>query len=419
MKGGPGSEAALPLAEELLRRPEDFSYFQALRVIRQALSGGAGGMGSLIRRGIRIRADAALGFPGSDLVQAERLPGPVAPAPRPPAAGPGDGLPQEAGLQGASGPAGVPGPAGAAEAPGAAGLQGDPGAAGVQGAAGTAEAADLKETPDGWPRQEEAFDFTHPLYRLTVTFMGLYGAASPLPHFYAQEILQDEINDEHAARELLDLISFSGYRAHALSYFYSLLPFRVLELRDPAARGALFALMGEPPRREVGAGDFTDFSLFATKVRSADGLLSLLRAAAPEAGLELIENVPRWVTIPEAQRGSLRGSASRLGSDAVLGSRAKDLAGKFRLRAAAGNLGELESLMPGGQASRAMAKAVARYLESPLVWDLEIRLPPGAAEGIVLGARKGRLGLSAFLAPDKARGGQRVFNRNPEAPGHA
>jgi type VI secretion system protein ImpH len=244
--------------------------------------------------------------------------------------------------------------------------------------------------------------------------MGLYGAASPLPNFYAQEVLRDERDDEFAVRELMDLISLSSYRSHALSYFYSLLSFRVLELKDPAARGILFSLMGEEFRQESRPDDFRDMGLFASGIRSAGGLLSLLRSAAPGTPLELEENVPRWVEIPLHQRGMLRASTGRLGESAVAGVRARDLAGKFRLRAEARSIAELEGLMPGGAVYGAVRAAAARYLDAPLVWDLEIRLPPGCARGVRLGERAGRLGLSAFLAPERSGRCQYVLNRDPE-----
>jgi predicted component of type VI protein secretion system len=70
--------------------------------------------------------------------------------------------------------------------------------------------------------------------------------------------------------------------------------------------------------------------------------------------------------------------------------------------------------MPGGRIYQGIKDAVARYLDSPLVWDLEIRMPEGRATGVTLGAGRGRLGLSAFLAPEKAKGGQYVLNPGPE-----
>jgi type VI secretion system protein ImpH len=382
----PGLNSNASLVEELLSRPESFSYFQAIRVIRQSCGEAGASMSRLVRRGLKIRADAALSFPGSDLVQVERL-HPRRGGAEPPGGRQGPAVPPQA-------PADADG-----GAPGSAAPDPDP----------------LRRLPDildgGIPA---AGGISDPLYRLTVTFMGLYGAASPLPHFYAQEILQDEQFDERAARELLDLVSLSSYRSHALSYFYSLLAFRVLELNDPVSRQILFAIMGEAYREESSAGDFREMKLFATKIRSAPGLVSLLQAAAPGIHLELVENVPRWVDIPGGQRAAVRGGASSLGRDMVLGVRARDLSGKFRLRARVRDLEGLEGLMPGGRVYGAVKAAVARYLASPLLWDLEIHLPPGAAEGVALGVRRGRLGLSAFLSPGGSPAGHYVLNRDPE-----
>ena len=49
-------------------------------------------------------------------------------------------------------------------------------------------------------------------YLLTVTFLGLYGASSPLPTHYTEDLLDEASDDRTVSRDFLDILSSPFYR---------------------------------------------------------------------------------------------------------------------------------------------------------------------------------------------------------------
>jgi type VI secretion system protein ImpH len=337
--------------EELIKNPKSFSYFQAVRLVYLERRAARESLKDVLRRDLRVRADASLGFPASDLSFAERSPR----------------------------------------------KKGSPGLSGSHDAGLQNEEAQNEEAQNEEAQNEEVLDDASSLIRLTVTFMGLYGAASPLPPFYAEGILNDVLQDEEGVRELLDLISHASYENHALAYFHNQLPFRLLEDKDPKVRGVLSSLMG----RDFYQGDFDFFSLFSIHSRSAAGLSIYLKGKAQIHDLYIEECVLRELSIPIAQRAKLGVSGNILGRSALIGQKARDLEGKFRVWIKADSLELFEELMPGGDKRLILDDAIKEYLDSPLVYDIILVIPQKATQGVTLGAQKGRLGLSAFLSPTK------------------
>src|SRR5205085_4597393 len=118
-------------------------------------------------------------------------------------------------------------------------------------------------------------------YRITVTFLGLYGSVSPLPIFYAEDILQSD-EEPNPVREFLDvfhhrLISMF-YRAWLKYRYHEQFSLNGLDLFSLR----LFSLMG------LGAQELRDVSglpntrllryvgLFNQKPRSACALEGLI-----------------------------------------------------------------------------------------------------------------------------------------------
>jgi type VI secretion system protein ImpH len=320
--------------EELIEKPESFSYFQALRLLYLANQKHFNSLIDLVRHGLLIKADTSLGFPASDLIEVKK--NPKAPVHN-----------------------------------------------------------DSHEDPrdPGWP-----------LYSLKVTFMGLYGSSSPLPPFYAREVMEDSLALEDNSEKLFDLITLPSYLNHAEAYFYNLLPFRLMEENDHTCFDILQSLMGLGAVAGQTGKDNADLAflnLFATQARHAQGLMTYLGFRFHLGDATLQQCVLRWVPISDEQRSrlGLRDHCT-LGSGAVLGQRAKDVAGKFTITFSVSDQKLFHDLMPGGALRGELEKAVDRYLTSPLVYDLILVLAPGAAQGVTLGQGQWRsLGLSTFLAP--------------------
>src|SRR5882762_10124157 len=78
-------------------------------------------------------------------------------------------------------------------------------------------------------------------YRLTATFLGLYGVSSPLPAFYTEELLRDESG---AARDFLDIVHQRLYALLLAGWQKYRLFFQLEEAKDPAPLDMLLALCG-------------------------------------------------------------------------------------------------------------------------------------------------------------------------------
>jgi type VI secretion system protein ImpH len=251
------------------------------------------------------------------------------------------------------------------------------------------------------PKEAGGFD-------LTVTFMGLCGACSPLPPFYAQEIRDDVLNDDPGSRQLINLISLPSYRHQARAYFHNQLPFRLLEENDQFCWKLISCLLGlghESLRKQApgSGGDLGFLSLLAGQSRTADGLLAYLGGRFRLERLEITQCVQRWVSIPEGQRCVLGGDARyrQLGA-CVAGRRVRDQNGRFDLTVPVGDRDLLDRLRPGEPLRKDLEDAADRFLSSPLVYSINFVLARGAAAGVRLGQAKG-LGRWDCLAPPADR----------------
>ena len=52
-----------------------------------------------------------------------------------------------------------------------------------------------------------------PPFIMTVSMLALYGAASPLPTFYTEDLLEEQRQDRSAARDFLDIVNQPFYEA--------------------------------------------------------------------------------------------------------------------------------------------------------------------------------------------------------------
>ena len=318
---GPDRKSALDLKLDLLKQGHEFSFFQALRLLRRC--GDATGDSAGDRGGgdtnLRIRPDLSLGFPASDVAR-------------------------------------------------------------------------IEETPEG-----------PPAYRVTVSFLGLYGASSPLPTFYTEDLIDEQLADSSTTRDFLDIFHQQLYLLLFRCWSRYRQFIRVVEEESEEDLEKLFCLMGigEPELRKVAGGGpyglLRYIGLFTQHPRSAAGLEGLLRDAIGGPPVELIPCLPRKARIPPDQRAVLGESGHRLGEDCFLGNEIDDRMGKFRLRIGPLDAGRFDSLLPGRPAHRRVAAMVGLYLTDPLEYDLELVLAAGEARTASLGGERwSALGLDTW-----------------------
>lgn len=295
----------------------------------------------------------------------------------------------------------------------------------------------IGETPDGLP-----------VFRMDVTFLGLYGVASPLPLHYVVHVLRsaeleagdvpgleieadagdrepgamarsaaaaasrsvgeiaEQQSDRSPVRDFLDIlhhriISFF-YRA-SLKYRYDM-SFGIPG-RDDMTR-YLLMLMGVSP-------DAEDRTLGVDRIRllryagvltqhprsaiTLEGLLSDYRRA--QYPVSVRQHVGRWVALPQEDMNRTGLANSRLGEDLVAGEQVYDLSGSFSIEIGPVDWETYLELLPDQRSHLETRALVKLYCADPCAFTIEIKLLPGVVPETRLASEgdAGRLGLTSWV----------------------
>lgn len=251
---------------------------------------------------------------------------------------------------------------------------------------------------------------------LSVTFMGLYGPASPLPAHITEAIIQDE-TDSNLAADVLDLFNHRliGLLARGWRKYRHHLTFDGGG-DDPISRIA-FAFFGvNPAHREAYQGiDWLKLLPHAGGL----GLYSRSRGAIEAAlgdyfdGIDVhIAEFARYrVAIEPEQRWRLGQQATRLGEDVMVGATAIDPSGHFNLHLYARDLGQFLGFLPHGSRHEQLLILMRLLLREPLSYLIVLHLPKEQAPTWRLGCNdQVRLGWSTWLG---SKQGQRRIQLSP------
>lgn len=255
-------------------------------------------------------------------------------------------------------------------------------------------------------RSIERLEGTSPCARVTVTFMGLYGVDSPLPVYFYDSIAT-ESDESKPLRDFLDIFnhriyalfynSWKKYRA-ALQYATTsagkVFQERLLSIAGLGAPKAADSTSLPPMRLAAFAG------ILAARARNAEGLQHIVTELLNGVRTAVLENIPRWVTIPRRPRiGRSTDREAVLGSTACIGTEVIDFSGMFRLVLGPLSLEQYLSLLPGGAQARRLQFLVRLYVRDYLDYDTELKLRVSDIPALRLSDRTARLGLTTWLGP--------------------
>jgi len=241
--------------------------------------------------------------------------------------------------------------------------------------------------------------------RLTTTFLGLYGAHSPLPNYYAEEILHRADDEEdHPVRAFFDI-----FNHRLLSLFYrGLVRYRGYLLFDGAGGDEfswrLFALIGLGTEGVVAASGLSGprllrfAGLWCQKPRSATAVAAILSVYLDCPSVRVEECVTRWVYLDAEQRSQLGANACRLGEDATIGDRVADRSGKFRIAVGPVDYDVFRRFLPDGDMMQTLRRLVPLAAGDWLDYDVKIILRRDDVPrlGVTLGSET-RLGWTTGL----------------------
>ena len=232
-------------------------------------------------------------------------------------------------------------------------------------------------------------------FRVTNTFLGLYGASSPLPVRYSEELCKlDDEREGERTRAFLDIVH---HRFYALLYrawsMYLLSPVS----RKDRLFSSLLALAGiDPQSNKVVSDARFDGTTQVTVHRTVTvaGLEALLsrRLNAP---FRIEQFQHRRAALPPDQRSRLGRVLNRLGDSFMLGSTTTDR-NRVRIVLSAQTHEQFDRLAPGSEGWNAIKNALSSYLRTPIDHDVVLEIEPDAARPWRLGLGN-RLGCGAWL----------------------
>lgn len=246
-------------------------------------------------------------------------------------------------------------------------------------------------------------------YRVRVTFLGLYGQASPLPTFYTEQLHDESGRELSVTKDFLDLINHRFY----LLLYQCVMKYRLFGGASGCdadrSAGLLRCLMG------LGGSNLCNdlpipsallpyAGLLALNSRSAAGLMTLLGDAL-KVPVKVVQCVRQLLPVPAGQQLRLGLSGCRLDVDAVLGREVAGSSEKFRIVLGPLDRPTFSTFLPGEPKRRLLDALVGFYLKVPLSWEVELLCAAGEIPATMLGVGTGcRLGSASWLSPDAGMG---------------
>lgn len=263
-----------------------------------------------------------------------------------------------------------------------------------------ADIADIheKETLEGESR-----------YQLELTFMGLYGASSPLPMHYTEELIRME-DDESLLRNFLDVFH---HRLFSL-LFRTWEKYRHTVQYDPTGKDyysdRLLTMLGTPLRflpgdEKLRPGRLLAYAgLLTQQPRSAAALEALLgdhfdglEGRGPRLGVEIEQCRGRWAEIPSKHRNRLGVENCTLGQDMSVGRAVFDRAGNFGINLGPMGLDDYMDFLPDGDSLSQLRELTDLFNNDCLDYEITLILRGEEIPRAQLSSKHTRLGWSSWL----------------------
>ena len=249
----------------------------------------------------------------------------------------------------------------------------------------------------------EKFDNGQAHFRITATFLGLYGSSSPLPTFYTEDLIEEEREGRNAAREFLDIINQQFYNTYFQAWEKYNIAHRFSEDKGNRNYLMLYSLLGivQPEVRRFLEHDrrFLPYiGLAVQKPRSAEGLRVLLSDMLKEPCVRVDQCVEYRAVIAPDQRCYLGLKNSSLNEDSHLGSLVRDRTGKFLVHLGPLNGSRFQELLPHSASHQLLHECVRFYCDQALLWNLQLEIRREDMETCQLGSSSwGHLGWNTWL----------------------
>lgn len=255
-----------------------------------------------------------------------------------------------------------------------------------------------------------------PLHELTTAVLGLTGPEGVLPRHYTSLLVERVRRRDDSLRDFLDLfhhrlvsLFHRAWRKHRVAVEYEHAAALGHEFGDLFSRCLLgvagLGTGGLRGRDGLPESWFLRYAgHFGASTRPAAVLGELLREYF-DLPIEIDQFEPQWLQIAIEARSTLPTRSpgetyNRLGIDAVVGDRVRDLQGRFRVRIGPIPYERFGNLAPGGAERAVLVQMVRAFVGPEFVFDLQLLLEPAEVPACQLDsgpAGDTRLGWNAWV----------------------
>ena len=239
-------------------------------------------------------------------------------------------------------------------------------------------------------------------FELVVSFLGLYGASSPLPIYYTEELLAEARNDSSMLRDFFDLLQQPLYQLFYDVWSHSHWAIKIHEEDDLLYENRLLALMGfglESLRhnRDEVVPLLRYLGLFAQAPRSAVALRTLLRDALQLPDLNIQSYRVRWSPLATEQQCHLGIHSCTLGEESYLGNCFQEADSGVTIDLGILDLPTWQRMAPGQEGEKTLKRLCQLHQTLDLDTHRQARVIDRDLTTTCLGLGLNRLGVESWL----------------------
>lgn len=236
-------------------------------------------------------------------------------------------------------------------------------------------------------KQEE-----HGTIHFFLSFMGLLGISSPLPHYFTEY----GTFHEGEGSALADFLSIFEHRIYTLFYL-AWKKYRLMNLLPSKRRFNLFdsigLLTGLNKKKFYHHPELVGFAgILAGSCRSAEGLRTILSHCFNNLPVAINQWIPRWAKVKDLKS---IGTDAILGTNAMIGTHIRDLSSKFRIVLGPLEKEVFETFLPDQPNILHLCDIVKTYMTDMLEFDIEVKLKSTDLIPVILGRDNAQLGITS------------------------
>lgn len=231
-------------------------------------------------------------------------------------------------------------------------------------------------------------------YHLEINFFGLYGVTSPLPTFYTEDLLNEQLQGRDTSRAFLDIIH--SVLCPLLYYAWKKNRFWMQTGEEERRKTALLLAFTGRTGTSFCWELIHYVGLFNQFPRSLLGLKQLLTLLLPGERVEVIPLVEKRVHIPPKARCLLGWQGCCLGQDSMVGMYTKNRSLFIDICIGPLSAALYHLLLPGADLFNLVRDLIGLYLNSSLSCCLNLSIRPEEQRALILGEDWTRLGLNTW-----------------------